>query len=140
MSTKMGFEGEIYYGVAGSTAAIKITNSRDIQYNSEPDKGDTTVRGSGSSPPIKTERVSAIGITIEWTMLNKTDDTTLEALRVAAYAGNEVAIRTKDYASGKGFDGDVTLSIQNGKPIAGEQTYVFTGTPSDENRTPQLYV
>lgn len=137
---KMGFEGKIFYGAAGSTASTEITNSRDITYNMDPEKGDTTERGDGSAPPIVTERVTARVVSIEWTMLNKTSDTTLEALRVAAYAGLPVAIRTKDYASGKGFDGDVTISVSHGKPYRGEQTYQFTASPCDDDRAPQLYV
>lgn len=136
----MGFEGVILYGAAGSTAATAITNSRDINYNFDTEKGDTTVRGAGTSPPKKTSRVTALNVTIEWTMLNKSDDATLESLRVAAYAGTPVAIRTKDYSSGKGFDGDCILDVQHGKPIAGEQTVQFTATPNDDSRDPSLYV
>jgi hypothetical protein len=137
---KMGFEGKLYYGSAGSTATNELTNTRDINYNLDTEKGDTTTRGAGTSPPKKTERVTALGITIEFTMLNKTDDTYLEALKVAAYAGTPVALRTKDYSSGKGFDGDCILDVQHGKPLNGEQTLQFTATPNDDSRDPSLYV
>jgi hypothetical protein len=140
MATKMGFEGLIYYGVKAATATNQLTNSRDINYNIESEQGDTTIRGSGSSPPINTARVTALGITIEWTMIDITSDTSLEALRVAAAAGNAVAIRTKDYSAGKGFDGDCNLTVKHGKPLKGEQTFVFTATPCGEDRAPQLYV
>ena len=140
MPTKMGFEGKIYYGEAGSEAATEITNSLDISYSIDADKASTTTRGAGISPPVKTERVVAIGLTIEWTMLNKTDDATLTALRTAAAAGTPVAIRTKDNAAGKGFDGDVTLTQKDGMPLGGEQTFVFTATPTSENRAPLVYV
>lgn len=140
MSTKMGFEGEIYYGAAGSTAASKLTNSRDITYNVDPEKGETTVRGAGSTPPINTERVTALGVSIEWQMLNKTTDSDLAALVTAAVAGTPVAIRTKSHSTGKGFDGDVNLTVRRGKPYKGEQTLDFTATPNDEQRTPQLDV
>lgn len=137
---KMGFEGEIYYGTAGSTAATKITNSQDITYTLDIEEGATTVRGSGSSVPINTSRVTALTASIQWTSLVKSDDTSIEALRVAAMSGAPVAIRTKDYAAGKGFDGDCILSVTHGKPLKGEQTLQFTAKPNDDNRTPQLYV
>jgi len=137
---KMGFEGKIFYGAAGSTASAEITNSRDISYNMDAEKADTTTRGDGSGPSIVTERVVALPVSIEWTMLNKVGDTSLEALRVAAYAGLPVAIRTQDHASGKGYDGDVVLSVSHGVPYRGEQTYQFTATPNDDQRTPQTYV
>jgi hypothetical protein len=136
---KMGFEGEIFYGTAGSTGATKITNSQDITITYDIEEGPTTVRGSGSSPPINTSRVTALSFSVEWTMLLKSDDTTLENLRVAAAAGNPVAIRLKDYSSGKGYDGDCILNVNHGVPLKGEQTVRFTGKPNDDNRTPQLY-
>lgn len=139
--TKMGFEGIAYYGVAGSTAATAITDSADISETFEVEKGNTTVRGNSSSPPIETEDVTVRKYSVEITMLNRSTDTVLEALRVAAAAGTPVALRMKDYAAGKGFDGDVTLSMTHGKPLRGEQTIQFTATPTRQSgRDPQLYV
>jgi len=140
MATKMGFEGKIYYGVKGSTGATEITNSRDINETFDVDKGDTTVRGAGTSPPIKTSRVVARSYSIEWTMLNKTTDTTLTALLAASVAGTAVAIRTESYSSGLGFDGDCNLSHKFGMPVGGEQTIVFTADPNAEDRDPLLNV
>jgi hypothetical protein len=140
MATKMGFHGKIYYGAAGSTASTEITNSRDINYNIETEKAETTVRGTGTNPPQKTEDVVAVGTSIEWTMLEKADDTTLEALKVAVATGAPMAIRTKSHASGKGFDGDATLSMRHGKPLKGEQTLQFTASPTDSaGRAPDFH-
>lgn len=138
--TKMGFEGLVYRGSAGSTASTQITNIRDVNYNIDRGDGDTTVKGDGSAVPIGCARAVRLDVTIDFLMLNKSDDTSLEALRTAAAAGTPVALRLKDYSSGKGFDGDVLLSVQHGEPIGGEQTYQFTATPNNDNRTPQLYV
>lgn len=140
-TVKMGFEGLIYYGAAGSTASTLITNSRDINYNMDHERGDSTVRGDGSAPPVQTQEVTAIICGIEFTMIDDTTDTTLEALKVAAAAGTGVAIRTKDHAAGKGYDGDCTISVQKGMPLQGEQTVQFTATPSrGYGRAPQPYV
>lgn len=137
---KMGFEGLIYRGTAGSTAATQITNSQDITISYDNEEGATTVRGDGSAVLINTSRVVAKTVSIEFTMLVKSDDTNLEALRVAEAAGTPVALRLKDYSAGKGFDGDVILSMQHGMPLKGEQTVRFTAKPNDDNRAPQLYV
>lgn len=137
---KMGFEGLLYYGAAGATASGQVTNSQDITISYDNEEGATTVRGSGSAVPINTSRVTAKTVSIEWTMLVKSDDTYLEAMRVAEAAGTPVAIRLKDYSAGKGFDGDVILSMQHGLPLKGEQTIRFTGKPNDDSRTPSLYV
>lgn len=136
----MGFEGRLYYGVKGTTAATEITQSRDITYGLSTTKGETTVRGSGSGPPVMTERVTVREITINFQMINKSSDTTLDALLTAAYAGTAVAIRTKDNAAGLGFDGDCNLEVSHGKPYKGEQTFDFTCTPNDDDRDPLLYV
>lgn len=137
---KMGFEGLIYRGTAGSTAATQMTNTQDITISYDNEEGATTVRGDGSAVLINTSRVVAKSVSIEWTMLVKSDDTNLEALRVAEAAGSPVAIRLKDHSAGKGFDGDVILSMQHGMPLKGEQTVRFTAKPNDDNRAPQLYV
>ena len=140
MPFKMGFQGLLYYGTAGSTASTAITNSRDISITGGNEKGPTTTRGDGSTPPIVTSQVTARTWSCDWTMLEKTDDTTLEALKVAAAAGSPVALRLKDYSGGKGFDGDVILTHKTGKPLAGEQTHDFTADPTNVTRAPQIYV
>lgn len=131
-TTKMGFEGKIFQGAKGSTAATEIENSQDISYNLETEDGETTVRGTGSAPPIETSRVVKRIVSIEWTMLNKTTDTSLTALLTAAFAGTPVAIRTKAHSTGTGFDGDCYLKVRHGKPLGGAQTYEFTAKPTDD--------
>jgi hypothetical protein len=137
--TKMGFEGLLYYGVAGSTGATQITNARDITIAYTPEKGDTTVRGDGSGPVVNSSRVVAIAHTLSFQMVNKSDDTTLTALLTAAAAGTPVALRGKDYTAGKGPDMDYTLEVSKGQPYKGEQTIDFTCEPTDESgRDPAL--
>lgn len=138
----MGFEGLAYYGVAGSTASTAITDTADISENLDMDTGNTTIRGDGSVPPIETEDVTIRKISFEIAFLLRSSDTVLEAMRVAAAAGSAIALRTKDYAAGKGYDGDVIVkTMAHSKPLRGEQTVGFTLTPTrSAGRTPQLYV
>lgn len=134
---KMGFEGELYYGSAGSTAASKLTNCRDVTISYNPTRSETTVKGDGSAPPVETQRVASFSHELQWTMLHDATDSDLEALRVAATAGDAVALRGKDYSSGKGPDMDYTLQCEHGVPYQGEQTYQFTAAPTEEGgRTP----
>ncbi len=73
-------------------------------------------------------------------MLKKSDDTNLATLTSAAYADTAVAIRTVDYAAGKGFDGDVYLNVKEGRPYKGEQTVEFSvASVTDENRAPSYW-
>lgn len=138
ITKKMGYESLLYYGAAGATAATQITNCRDVNYNITPQTAPTTVKGSGSAPPIETVRVVGRQAQITWTMLNKSDDSTLTALRAAAVNGTTVALRYLPHSGGTGFDGDVILQCENGAPLGGEQTFNFTATPNDDDRTPAL--
>jgi hypothetical protein len=138
----MGFEGQLFIGTAGTTAATQVTNLSDLNYNADFGKGNTTVRGTGAAPPIETEEVTSIKISgVEWTMINDITDTALQTILAAAYSGGRLAVRTKDYSTGKGIDADMTIKVEHGEPLNGEQTYKFSATPTrGAGRTPQLYV
>jgi hypothetical protein len=137
----MGYETQLFYGTAGTTAATQITNAVDVDYNLDPERGDTTTRGDGSSVPIVTSRVTALKPTITFKMLHKPADTTLAALIAASKAGSPVAMRTKSYSSGSGYDGDVTLSFKESAPLKGEGSFEFTAEATEESgRAPQTWV
>lgn len=136
---KMGYEGLLYYGAAGSTAATQVTNSRDIEYAITPTTAPTTIRGSGSSPPIETGRTVSRNVTLTWTMVNKSDDSTLTALRAAANSGDPVALRYIPHTGSTGLDADCVISCTNGAPLGGEQTFDFSLVAlNDDNRAPLL--
>lgn len=141
-SPRMGFEGILLRGTAGSTAATAVTNSRDITESFDADTGDTTVRGAdGSGPPIETVRITRRKYDLQWNMTEDDTDTSLTAFKAAAAAGTPIAIRTKSYTSGTGIDMDMVItSIKQGKPINGESTVDITAKPNRDNRTPQFNV
>ena len=140
MSIRMGFEGKIYYGVTGSEATTLLENAIDVGINIDSEKAPTTVRGDGSTPPVNTEQVVALTAGIEFSMIHDTTDSALEALRTAAAAGTPVAIRMKDEAAGKGFNGDVTLGMKVTESLKGEQKIDFSASPTKQSgRTPSLY-
>jgi len=138
MAEKMGFQGLLYYGTAGSTAATLIEDARDVTISIDVDKASTTKRGNGTTVPIKTEAAVAIGWQMEFSVVNNPTNATVNALRTAAVAGTQIAFRTKDYTSGKGYDGDCTIAYKENQPIGGEQTLDFTVTPTCETRAPSL--
>ena len=138
---KMGFEGQIKYGVAGSAATVLLENTGDITYTLSHERGDSTVRGDSSGPPIQTSSVTARIAGVEFQMKNYPSDASLEAMRVACAAGTPVAIKCRDHATGKGFDGDVNVEVSSPYPLGGEQVVSITCTPTrDGGRMPQLYV
>lgn len=140
-TVKMGFEGQFLIGTAGSTASTLMENTRDITEGWEHETGDTTVRGDGTDRPIGTGDVTRRNYTLEVTVLYDTSDTGVQDLIEAASTGDAIAIRTKDYASGKGVDADATCAASRPMPLAGEQVITFTFTLNrGHGRAPQLYV
>jgi hypothetical protein len=136
-----GYQGILYYGTAGAQAPTQVTNCEDLQYDTEPERASTTVRGTGATPPIQTSKVVALKPVITWSMLMKSDDATLTALLAAARTGAAVALRTKSYASGLGFDGDCTIGVSHEMTLAGQSKFNFTAEATDdEGRSPQLNV
>jgi len=140
MTDRMGYELRIFYGTAGSTATNLIENAMDVDVNQDPTWGNTTTRGDGSVPPIQTARVTTRAFEASWTMLNKTGDAALTAIRAAAAAGTPLAIRTEDYNGGTGFDGDCEFGVSQTAPIEGEQAFTVTARATRALRTPQLNV
>jgi hypothetical protein len=134
---KMGYEGQLYYGAAGVTAATQVGNCRDLNYAFGPVNEDTTVRGT-SGLPVRTSRPVAMELKdLSWNMIHKTDDTTLTALRAAAAAGSAVALRTKAVSGGTGADFDAYIECTDGMPLAGTHTYDFKVVGlEDVDRTP----
>ena len=127
--TKLGPDGLLYYGAAGGSPATEIEYVRDVTVKTDPTKADTSSRKS----KIDTEETVGIKVTIDFEMLNRSDDAVLSALQSAAAAGTAVALKTRDYSGGKGWTGDFEISMENGQPYRGEQTYKFTATPSSKS-------
>jgi hypothetical protein len=134
VATKSGYEGILYYGTAGSTAATQVVNCEDLNYDTDLEKVETTTRGDGATLPKKSEKPVAIGATITWGMLMKTGDATLTALIAAARTGANVALRTKAHSTGTGFDGDCTVTVTHEMTLKGQSKFNFTATPNDELR------
>lgn len=140
-SQKMGFEGQIFIGAAGATATTQLLNVTDINFGTDHEYGDTTVRGTGLVPPVNTSAPVARSVPIDFTMINDTNDANYEALRNAAATATGIALRLKDNAAGKGYDGDVFVSRKDGMPLKAAQTSVFTCTPTRSfGRDPNPYV
>jgi hypothetical protein len=140
MAKPPGYKGKLYVGTAGSTAGTEVTTIEDLQYDTEAEKVETTVRGDGSAAPIVTEVVVAIKPTITFSMFEKSDDANLTTFRAAARTGAAIALRTKAHSSGLGFDGDAVLSVTHEMTLKGASKYNFTATANDELRAVQLNV
>jgi len=127
--TKLGPDGILYYGASGSTPSTVVQHIRDVTVKTDPTKADTSSRDS----MLDTEETVGLKVAIDFEMLNRTDNAVLTALLTAAAAGNAVALKTRDYSGGRGWLGDFELSVENGQPYRGEQTYKFTATASSKS-------
>jgi hypothetical protein len=137
---RMGWEGKIYTGDPGATAAFELQNARDITKSMAYSMGDTTTRGLGVGPPIETGRPSKRSPAVQWKMLDKEGDTLLVALLAASSAGTPVAIRTVNKAGGTGVDADFYITHSQGMPLDGEETIDFqTEKATDEYRSVGLH-
>jgi len=128
MTKRMGFEGELYYGVPGSTAATELTIARNVNYTIEPDRADISDRGS----LINLEDVAGVTIGLEFEINNQDTDAAVAALRTAILTGAALALRTKDKASGWGLDADFVLGLKEDQPLRDAQRITITAGPTDK--------
>ena len=96
---------------------------------------------NASRRPGKSSRATCVDMDgIEITFVNHVGDASLEAIKEAAASGDPIALRLKDYSSGKGFDGDVIVELDKEWPYKSEQLIRFTFTPNDDLREWDPYV
>lgn len=133
MTKRMGYEGKLYYGTAGSTASTELTIVRDLSYKFEPDKADVSDRGSITN----LMDVAGISFSIEFEINNQDSNAFVALARAAAATGGAMAFRTRDKTSGWGVDGDFIVSEDESQALRDAQRLKFTLDPTDkEGRIP----
>ena len=136
-TVKRGFEGKVYIGTAGSTAATQLTERTDITLNLTNETADSTAAGDGSSPPLKTEEIVAIAAEVSWSMLYKTEDTNIATMINAAAAGTPIAVKIIRHASDSdAFDGDAFIDFGSSMPLSDNQKFEVKAKPTRRLRTP----
>jgi hypothetical protein len=129
MAKRMGFEGKLYWGAAGSTASTELKIARDVSYRFENVEADISDRNS----IIDLFDVAGIGFSLEFEVNNQDTDAFIAEARAAIILGNAMAFRTRDKTSGWGVDGDFILSDDEGQPLRDAQRLRFTCRPTDKN-------
>lgn len=127
---RIGFEGKLYYGTAGSTASTELTIARDVSYKYEPTYADVSDRNS----IIEYERPAMVKFTLEFEVNNEASNAFISTVRAAAAAGTAIAFRTRDYSSGYGCDGDFTVSLDESQPLKDAQRLSITASPTNDTR------
>jgi hypothetical protein len=138
MSTRMSLEAKLYFGTAGSVAATLANNVRDLTMPLDPGKSDISSRASR----IAVYGPGMIEASLAWESNWSDNDAFVQALYAAAIAGTAVSLRTKDFATGKGWDADFIITKADTKqPLKEGQKIDFEATPTDiAGRAPSVYV
>lgn len=139
MAKVMGYQGLLYYGTKGSTAATLITERVDVSYDLDVAVGSTTDAGDGTSVPIGTGE--AVSRTPKITFNMNVDDgsAAIVTLLAAAATGDPVALRYIRKSGLLGFDCDCVIKATQGSPLNGEATIDFEVVAvSASLRTPVL--
>ena len=122
----MGYQGGLFYGTAGSTAATRITARVDVSYDIGVETGSTTSAGLGLLVPINTGEATALSPSIAFNMVVADDDSAVAALQAAAATGVPIALRYIRATGLSGFDCDCIISTKQGSPLKGEATMDVT--------------
>jgi hypothetical protein len=138
MAKRMSLEAKLYYGTAGTTATGLANNVRDLTGSASPGAADISDRGSR----VELVGPGMIAYSLQWESSWSDTDVFVQTLYAAAMAGTPIALRTKDYVAGKGFDGDVLITKADHKqPLKEGQKVDFEAKPTDiAGRYPSLYV
>jgi len=122
MAKKMGYQGLLYYGTKGSTAATQVLKRVDATYDIDVETGSTTSAGDGTAVPINTGEATALTGQVTFNMIVDSNDAALVAMRAAAATGNPIALRFVAFSGATGMDADCVIKITQGAPLKGEQT------------------
>jgi hypothetical protein len=119
---KMGFQGLLYYGAAGTSAATLCKTRVDVTVERMLETGSTTSAGEGVNVPINTGEPTAVTEKITFNVVADEDDA------VTTFLANNIRAAFKFIACSGGwtFDRDCVYSLKKGAPLKGEQTWDVT--------------
>ncbi len=132
-----GFQGGVFIGTKGSTATSQLVERTDITYNISNERAESTAAGDGSSVPLKTEEVVCASVEISWSMIYKTEDTSIATMIAAAISGDLIAVKIRRHASDADvFDGDCSIDIGSSMPLKENAKIEIKASPSRLLRAP----
>ena len=126
MAKRMGFEGKVYTGAAGSTAGTELTIARDVTFNIDPDRADLSDRASF----INDTDAAGVSVSIDIEINNDNSNAFVATLLANTAAGTPTAIMLEDYSGNTVFDGDCITSFNNSQPLRDGQRISFNCTPT----------
>ena len=135
---RMTLEAKLYYGSPGATAGTLATNARDMTVPFDPTKVDISDRGCS----IAVYGPGMAELSIQWESNWSDTDAFVQQAYAAAVGRTPIALRTKDFITGKGVDADFIIVKADWKgPLKEGQKVDFEAVPTDlSGRSPQAYV
>jgi TP901-1 family phage major tail protein len=131
---KLGLEGKLYYGDAGSTASNELTNAKDVTLNLEAAEADITTRGNNGWRATVAALKDA---SVEWSMVWDSADAGFTAIKNAYLNGAAIALAILDAADGEGLDADFAItSFSREEPLEEAMTVSVTAKPTYSTRAP----
>ena len=132
---KLGLEGKLYHGTAGSTANTELKNAKDVTLNLESSEADVTTRANNG---WKATFAALKDASIEWTMLWDPADTGFVAIRNAYFGNTAIALAVLDGENGEGLDADFAITkFSREEPLEEAMSVSVTAKPTYSTRAPQ---
>lgn len=140
MAKSMGYQGLLYYGVKGTTAATLVESRTDCSLEITPETGSTTSAGDGTTVPIETGEATSIEGKISFKTIVDTTDAFIAAAGAAAKAGVAIALKFVPFSGAGVFDCDCIISFKVETPLKGEASIdIGVEKVSSSDRDPVLF-
>ncbi len=132
---KLGLEGKLYHGAAGSTANTELANVKDLTLNLESSEADVTTRANNGWRATVAALKDA---SIEWEMVWDSDDAGFTAIKNAYFNGTPIALAILDGVNGEGLDADFAITgFSRSEPLEEAMSVSVTAKPTYSTRAPQ---
>lgn len=124
-SNSLGIKSRIWYGTTGTTASIRLYNTRDISIAVENSEVDMTDRDDDWDD---TDVVSA-GLQFSFTLMKKTTNKTARGFllqKITTIPRSPIALKIQDSDTGTIWDADFILSLDESHPHKDSQQMNIT--------------
>jgi len=129
---RIGLEGKLYYGTAGSQASTEITKCKDVTIEMEANMADISSRASDG---WRSKKPTLRDLAIEFDIVWSDGDAVATALRNAFVNGTAISLYAKDYDSGAGPDCDFYVArFGRNEPLEEGMSVPVRCEFTDENR------
>jgi hypothetical protein len=127
MGYRLGSEGKLYYGTAGSVPSTEISGVTTVKVTSTRSQAKIQTRSSDVDGVLLGSKQVTVDITMPW----NSADTGMVALRNAHKNNTDIALKALDVAGGLGAQGDFKIAdFSHDQPLGEGQTVTVQALPS----------